>query len=110
MYQVKRAYSTNPNLVTRLQGETIGLNDEVRVNVLPTKQMPGFERVIRKATQSDLKALFESGNPLIEKVDSLLDSEFIIPVKHLEPLEKIEQLETEHRSKRKKEKQNGELH
>lgn len=106
MYQVKRAYSTNPNLVTRLQGETIGLNDEVLVNVLPTKQMPGFERVIRKATQSDLKALFESGNPLIEKVDSLVET----PVEKVEPLEKIEQLETEHRSKRKKEKQDGELH
>ena len=106
MYQVKRAYSTNPNLVTRLQGETIGLNDEVRVNVIPTKQMPGFERVIRKATQSDLKALFESGNPLIEKVDSMVET----PVEKVEPLEKIEQLETEHRSKRKKEKQDGELH
>lgn len=103
MYQVKRAYSTNPNLVTRLQGETIGLNDEVRVNVLPTKQMPGFERVIRKATQSDLKALFEAGNPLIEKVDSMVETQ-------VEPLEKIEQFESEHRSKRKKEKQDGELH
>lgn len=106
MYQVKRAYSTNPNLVTRLQGETIGLNDEVRVNVLPTKQMPGFERVIRKATQSDLKALFEAGNPLIEKVDSMVET----PVEKVEPLEKIEQLESEHKSKRKKEKQDGELH
>lgn len=108
MYQVKRAYSTNPNLVTRLQGETIGLNDEVRVNVLPTKQMPGFERVIRKATQSDLKALFESGNPLIEKVDSLVET----PVEKVEPLEKIEQLKTEQlkTEKRKKEKQDGELH
>lgn len=106
MYKVKRAYSINPNLVTRLAGETIGLNDEVRVNVLPTKQMPGFERVIRKATQSDLKALFESGNPLIEKVDSMVDT----PVEQVEQLEKIEQLETEHRSKRKKEKQDGELH
>lgn len=108
MYQVKRAYSTNPNLVTRLQGETIGLNDEVLVNVLPTKQMPGFERVIRKATQSDLKALFESGNPLIEMVDSVVEA----PVEQVEQLEKIEQFETEQlkTEKRKKEKQDGELH
>ena len=101
MYQVKRPYSTNPNLVTRLQGETIGLNDEVRVNVLPTKLNPVFERVIRKATQADLKALFESGNPLIEKVE-----------KQVELLENVEQLETEiepKKEKRKKEKKDGEL-
>lgn len=68
-YQVKKQFSSNPTLVTSIGDKTVGLNGEIRVEIPATKTGPAKERVIPAATQSDLKALFLAGNPLIEEVE-----------------------------------------
>ena len=105
MYSIKQKYTDNPNLVTLVRGETVGLNGEVRVTIRPTKTNPGFERVIRKATQADLKELFEAGNPIIERVERKVEQQ----VERVESIPETggEPVEEPKPEKRKKEKQDG---
>lgn len=71
LYQVKQAYRKFPELVTTIDGKAVGLNAEIQVNVKPTKLNPGYVRTIPKATGSQLRRLYEEGNPLIECVDGI---------------------------------------
>lgn len=68
MYRIKAPHKDNPNLVTLVDGEPVGLNGSIRVKVQPTKLRPGFDKTIRQATQAELERLFKDGNPLIEHI------------------------------------------
>lgn len=97
-YQVKSAYRKFPELVTTIDGKAVGLNAEIQVNVKPTKLKPGYVRTVPKATQAQLKRMFEDGHPLIEQLDGI---EFFAS------LETVEQPKPE---KPKKQKKDAELH
>ena len=86
LYQVKQAYRKYPELVTTIDGKAVGLNAEIQVNVKPTKLKPGYVRTIPKATESQLRRLYEEGNPLIECIDVL--GELICLVKEPEKQKK----------------------
>ena len=92
-YAVKKGFSDNLNLVTTISDKAVGLNAEIMFEEPGDKDGPPKVRIIPKATQAELKALFESGNPLIEL------------------LENIEQFEAEPKPRKaEKIKQDAELH
>lgn len=97
LYQVKQAYRKYPELVTTIDGKAVGLNAEIQVNVQPTRLKPGYVRTIPKATESQLRRLYEEGNPLIECIDVL--GELIALVNELE---QPEQTKPEKQKKQKK--------
>ena len=74
VYRVKKPFDQNPTLVTLLSGKKVGLNSTFEITFSGTKNGPGAKFTVRQATQHDLKQLFEDGNPLIEKVDDVVES------------------------------------
>lgn len=98
LYQVKASHRDKAELVTTVDGKAVGLNAEIQVNVKPTRLKPGYVRTIPKATQAQLKRMFDDGHPLIEQFDGI---EFFAS------LETVEQPKPE---KQKKQKKDVELH
>ena len=68
-YQVKKEFSNKLELTTLLNGKRIALVEKFDYKEPDTAKKPGKVVTIQQATQAELKALFEQGNPCIEFID-----------------------------------------
>lgn len=68
-YRVKWEFSHNPQLTTVVDGTPVGLNGQFEKTIPATVNYPSRKVTVRKATQADLKVLFEQGNPCIEEYE-----------------------------------------
>lgn len=70
-YRVKATYLVSyPNSTTLVNGEPVALSGkDITVTKPGTATHPPKTRTVKGATQANLKALFEEGNPHIELID-----------------------------------------
>lgn len=68
-YRVKKEFEKYRTAVTTIDGRRVALNEAFEFETKPTPQKPPETIRVPVATQNDLKAMFERGDPAIEKTD-----------------------------------------
>jgi len=70
-YRVKKAFQVHPELTTVVDGKRVALNQSYTHKTKGTPTKPPETITVPLATQAELKAIFERGDPCVEKYEEV---------------------------------------